>query len=151
MSEDYIQKLESNGIKATAVRLLVWKAMKNCPQMLSLGDLEKILETVDKSTISRTIRLFLEHRMIHSIDDGSGAIKYAVCNDDCDCTINDLHTHFHCRQCGKTFCFENVAIPEISIPSGFVSESVNLVVKGICSDCSKFAPKLQEKDIIFAP
>ncbi|MDR0370538.1 MAG: transcriptional repressor [Prevotellaceae bacterium] len=142
MNEKYIQKLESNGIKATAIRLLVWRTMKNCSLTFSLGDLEGALETVDKSTISRTIRLFLEHKMIHSIDDGSGAMKYAVCNDECDCSINDLHIHFHCRQCGKTCCFEQVAIPEFSIPNGFVAENVNLVVKGICNVCAKFATKL---------
>jgi Fur family ferric uptake transcriptional regulator len=139
MNKEYIQTLEANGIGVTAVRLLIWKAMKDCPQTFSLADLQNTLKTVDKSTISRTIRLFFGHKLIHSIDDGSGSVKYAVCHNDCDCSLDDSHVHFHCRKCEKTFCLENIAIPGIKVPNGFFSESINLVVKGICGECSKFA------------
>jgi len=138
MENKYIEKLEGCGINATAVRLLVFKAMNAFTRMFSLADLELELDTVDKSTLSRTIRLFLENRLIHSIDDGSGSIKYAVCNDDCNCSLDDLHVHFHCHRCKKTFCLENVAIPQITLPKGFMTDSINLVMKGLCFDCSKY-------------
>ena len=51
-------KLVDRGIKPTAVRLLIFKAMLEYPQAFSLSDLETALETVDKSTVSRTITLF---------------------------------------------------------------------------------------------
>ena len=85
MEEDiYLDKLDRRGIKPTAIRLLVIKAMMQAERAVSLLDLETLLDTVDKSTISRTIALFLSHHLIHSIDDGSGSLKYAVCDNSCN-------------------------------------------------------------------
>ena len=70
MEEDiYLDKLDRRGIKPTAIRLLVIKAMMQAERAVSLLDLETLLDTVDKSTISRTIALFLSHHLILSIDD----------------------------------------------------------------------------------
>ena len=67
MEEDiYLDKLDRRGIKPTAIRLLVIKAMMQAERAVSLLDLETLLDTVDKSTISRTIALFLSHHLIHS-------------------------------------------------------------------------------------
>ena len=55
MEEDiYLDKLDRRGIKPTAIRLLVIKAMMQAERAVSLLDLETLLDTVDKSTISRT-------------------------------------------------------------------------------------------------
>ena len=71
MEEDiYLDKLVRRDIKPTAIRLLVIKEMMQAERAVSLLDLETLLDTVDKSTISRTIALFLSHHLIHSIDDG---------------------------------------------------------------------------------
>ena len=89
MEEDiYLDKLDRRGIKPTAIRLLVIKAMMQAERAVSLLDLETLLDTVDKSTISRTIALFLSHHLIHSIDDGSGSLKYAVCDNSCNCVVH---------------------------------------------------------------
>ena len=64
MEEDiYLDKLDRRGIKPTAIRLLVIKAMMQAERAVSLLDLETLLDTVDKSTISRTIALFLSHHL----------------------------------------------------------------------------------------
>ncbi|MDR2472613.1 MAG: transcriptional repressor [Tannerella sp.] len=137
MNALFINKLEESGVNPTAVRLLVFRSMNSFSRMFSLADLEDDLDTVDKSTLSRTIRLFIQHKLIHSIDDGSGSVKYAVCSEGCNCTLDDLHVHFHCHECRTTFCLENVAIPAIKLPQGFVTDNINLVMKGLCSECSK--------------
>ena len=60
MEEDiYLDKLVRRDIKPTAIRLLVIKEMMQAERAVSLLDLETLLDTVDKSTISRTIALFL--------------------------------------------------------------------------------------------
>jgi Fur family ferric uptake transcriptional regulator len=134
-----IKILEERGVKPTSIRILILRTMLGFNRAFSMTDLEYTLETVDKSTVSRTIHLFLEHKLIHGIDDGSGSIKYAVCNDSCNCDLDDLHIHFHCRKCGKTFCLENIAIPGVKAPDGLLFESANLVIKGICNECPKLA------------
>ncbi|MDR1938716.1 MAG: transcriptional repressor [Tannerellaceae bacterium] len=139
--ENYVERLEARGIKPTAIRLLVFRAMLEHPQAFSLLDMESKLDTVDKSTLFRTISLFHEKLLIHSIDDGSGSIKYSVCSSGCTCSLNDLHVHFSCTGCKKTFCLENISIPEVQLPPGFLLENINFVLKGLCRHCSTFAPR----------
>ena len=136
MEEDiYLDKLDRRGIKPTAIRLLVIKddAGRACGV---IARFETLLDTVDKSTISRTIALFLSHHLIHSIDDGSGSLKYAVCDNSCNCVVQDLHSHFYCEKCHRTFCLEGTHIPVIDLPKGFTLHSINYVLKGVCSECT---------------
>lgn len=135
----YETRLEERGIKPTAVRILILKAMLEQKNAFSLYGLEEFLDTVDKSTLSRTIHLFHEKRLIHSIDDGSGSMKYSVCSKDCSCAINDLHVHFTCTECKNTFCLESISIPKVQLPPDFILKSVNFVFKGLCNQCSKHA------------
>jgi Fe2+/Zn2+ uptake regulation proteins len=134
--DEYEKRLEDRGIRITAVRLMILKEMLNSPQAFSLADLEEKLDTVDKSTLFRTISLFHEKLLIHSIDDGSGSMKYSVCSSDCMCSLNDLHVHFFCTKCKKTYCLESIHIPKVQLPTGFLLENVNFVLKGLCNHCS---------------
>lgn len=138
--------LTRREIQPTAIRLLVLQAMQEAEQSVSLSDLEDILDTVDKSTIFRTITLFLSHHLIHSIDDGTGSFKYALCSPDCSCEVNDQHTHFHCEGCNKTFCFKNIPTPVVQLPDGFTLNSINYVLKGLCPECAA-KDKTQTKPI----
>lgn len=61
MSSPFINLLEEREIKPTAIRVLVLKAMLEFDRAFSLSDLEFQLDTVDKSSISRTIHIFHEH------------------------------------------------------------------------------------------
>lgn len=135
--EFFLHKLEHRGIKATANRLLILRAMCRGDEAVSLPMLEGMLHSIDKSTISRTLNLFLQHKLIHCIDDGSGALKYALCNDDCDCEVEQEHTHFTCEECGRTFCLKAVSAPIVPLPYGFVLSSINYVLKGLCPQCSE--------------
>lgn len=132
----YLEKLQLREIKPTAVRLMVLKTLAASSEALSLLDIVERLETVDKSTVSRTLALFLEHHLVHSIDDGSGSLKYALCSNECACDVDDLHTHFYCTKCHRTLCLRGLPVPIVHLPENFRLESVNYVLKGICADCS---------------
>ena len=103
-----LNKLAFRGIKPTAMRILILQEMLLSEEALSLTDLEARLDTVDRSTIFRTVTLFLSHHLVHGVDDGSGALKYAVCDNSCNCSVEDLHTHFYCEGCHKTFCLKQI-------------------------------------------
>ncbi len=141
----YEDKLRLRGIKPTAMRLLILRAMSRGDETVSLPQLEKLLPTVDKSTISRTLTLFLLHRLIHVVDDGSGSLKYNVCGDDCDCGIEDEHTHFYCERCHRTFCLKRIHVPVVPLPEGFVLGSINYVIKGLCPECAEKSESLKVK------
>lgn len=137
MNSPFVSLLEERDIKPTAIRILVLKAMIEFDRAFNLSDLEAQLDTVDKSTISRTIHLFHEHQLIHSFDDGSGSVKYSVCSRDCHCSIEDMHAHFYCNYCKKAFCLDNISIPGFQLSPVMQIESVNLVIKGYCGQCNK--------------
>ncbi len=63
-------------------------------------------------------------------------LKYAVCDNSCNCVVQDLHSHFYCEKCHRTFCLEGTHIPVIDLPEGFTLHSINYVLKGICQECS---------------
>ena len=131
-----LEKLKLRDIKPTAMRLLILREMLKTDQAMSLADLEERLDTVDKSTIFRTVMLFLSHHLAHCVDDGSGALKYAVCSDDCTCSVSDQHVHFYCEGCHRAFCFRQQAVPVVEAPEGFVLHGVNYVLKGLCPACA---------------
>ncbi len=132
----YVEKLEARGIKPTAMRILILRTMMQTRQAMSLIDIVDMLVTAEKSTVSRTLALFLSHHLVHSIDDGSGALKYAVCSDSCSCDVDDLHVHFFCTHCQRTLCLRGLPVPVVHLPEGFSLDSVNYVMKGVCSDCA---------------
>ena len=130
------QTLEKAGIRITAVRLLIWREIRNSFQgAFSLSDIEEALPTVDKSTIFRTLTLFKESHLLHDIDDGSGSHKYCVCHHD-DTRACTGHVHLTCRICHRTFCLPDVRIPQVALPAGFEPEETEYLVKGICPSCS---------------
>jgi Fur family ferric uptake transcriptional regulator len=135
-TNDYcIERLSKRGIKPTSTRILILKTILKRKEVFSLADLETELQTIDKSTIFRTLVLFLKQRLIHTIDDGSGSLKYSVCDEDCDCSIERQHVHFYCKECKRTFCLRETQVPTVNLPEGFSSESINYVIKGLCSSC----------------
>lgn len=129
--------LERHEIKPTSSRILVVKAMEAFPDTFSLSDLETELESVDKSTIFRVLTLFAQHSLIHEIDDGSGSTKYCLCHNTHPCDVDELHCHFYCESCHKTFCLSNIHVPPIHLPAGFKAGYATYVLKGTCPDCSR--------------
>ncbi|OQX97999.1 MAG: transcriptional repressor [Bacteroidetes bacterium 4572_117] len=137
MNNEFDNKLKSRNIKPTAMRELVLKVLTEQMTTISLPELEQKFDRADKATLYRTLKTFEESKLIHSVDDGSGAMKYAICQDSCHCNPEDLHVHFLCTKCKQTSCLSEIPVPEINLPDNFSFESVNMVVKGICSNCKK--------------
>ena len=130
-----IEILERKGVRVTSIRILVMEALTAASRPMSLSDLETVLDTVDKSSIFRTLEVFEKHHAVHSIDDGTGSIKFEVCEGGTDCTVSDMHTHFYCEKCHRTYCLKDINVPVVNLPEGFEMHSVNYIVKGICPGC----------------
>lgn len=136
LSTDFIEnQLKLHNIRPTATRILILKEMFKYKNTFNLTDIEIAIDTIDKSTIYRTIILFEEQHLLHSVQDGTGSIKYCICKQDHTCSLDELHAHFHCEICKQTFCIENEHIPLISLEEGFIAKSINYTIKGICPKC----------------
>lgn len=130
-------QLLNRRIRPTAMRELVLRVLTDQTTAISLSELEKKFDRADKVTLYRTLKTFEEKKLIHSIDDGTGSMKYALCKETCQCNPEDLHIHFLCSVCGKTYCLDDIAVPQVQLPVGFSLESLNLIVKGKCANCRK--------------
>lgn len=136
-SQDMISRLESKGIRPTANRILVMKALMGEQNPQSLSNLERKMVSMDKSSIFRTLTLFLEHDVVHAFEDGRGVICYELCEEKGACDHHDGHIHFYCESCQRSFCMEDIHIPSFELPVGFYPHSISFVIKGECPDCRK--------------
>lgn len=136
-SQDMISRLESKGIRPTANRILVMKTLMGEQNPQSLSNLERKMVSMDKSSIFRTLTLFLEHDVVHAFEDGRGVLCYELCEEKGACDHYDGHIHFYCESCQRSFCMEDIHIPSFELPEGFYPHSISFVIKGECPDCRK--------------
>ena len=136
-SQDMISRLESKGIRPTANRILVMKTLMGEQNPQSLSNLERKMVSLDKSSIFRTLTLFLEHDVVHAFEDGRGVLCYELCEEKGACDHHDGHIHFYCESCQRSFCMEDIHIPSFELPEGFYPHSISFVIKGECPDCRK--------------
>ena len=129
--------MKEHGIKPTANRIIVVKALSEGNRPLSMTELEDRIGSIDKSGIFRALTLFKEQHLVHVLEDGDG-VRYELCHSHDHAVDNDMHIHFHCEHCGETICLEDLAIPEVQLPEGFLIQSANFVLKGICPKCQKY-------------
>lgn len=139
-SQDIISRLESKGIRPTANRILVMKTLMGEQNPQSLSNLERKMVSMDKSSIFRTLTLFLEHDVVHAFEDGRGVLCYELCEEKGACDHHDGHIHFYCESCQRSFCMEDIHIPSFELPEGFYPHSISFVIKGECPDCRKKHP-----------
>lgn len=136
-SQDMISRLESKGIRPTANRILVIKTLMGEQNPQSLSNLERKMVSMDKSSIFRTLTLFLEHDVVHAFEDGRGVLCYELCEEKGACDHHDGHIHFYCESCQRSFCMEDIHIPSFELPEGFYPHSISFVIKGECPECRK--------------
>lgn len=127
--------LTEHGIKPTANRIVIAKALAAAGRAVSMKELEAAIHTIDKSNIFRTLTLFREHHLVHTLEDGSDTVRYELCFSHDESEDEDLHVHFYCERCRRTYCLYDVPIPDVALPHGYERTSVNYMVKGVCPKC----------------
>ncbi len=129
--------LMAHGVRPTANRIVVTRVLNGARRPLSMRELEDEIETMDKSAVFRTLMLFKEHRLVHVISDGSNSERYELCRSHDHAHDDDAHLHFYCERCHRTFCIDEVAVPEVKLPKGYVMSSAMFVARGVCPECGK--------------
>jgi Fur family transcriptional regulator, ferric uptake regulator len=104
---------------------------------LSHGDIEKEIDSsMDRVTVYRTLKTFLDKGLIHKVLDDEGSLKYALCNEACSVAgHHHNHVHFKCVRCGQTNCLTNVEIPTVKLPKGYKAKEIDLLIQGVCEHC----------------
>ena len=137
MREEVDHILKRNQLSVTDSRKKILELFLNNDGALAHADIEKKAgEKFDRVTIYRTLQVFVEKGIIHSIPTADNSIRYALCKEDCaEGHHHDNHVHFICSHCEKTICMEGVTVPQVKLPRGFTPDQYEMVVTGVCKDC----------------
>jgi len=129
--------LKRNGLSVTASRTKILGLFLDAAGALAHADIEKNTDgAFDRVTVYRTLQTFVEKGIIHQIPTTDNSILYALCKQDCEeGRHHDNHVHFVCNQCVKTFCLDEVLVPEVKLPKGFTPSEASMIVSGVCMDC----------------
>ena len=133
--DDLAEYFKQKGVRTTANRILVLRALMAATQPMSLNELETTLYPMDKSSISRVLTLFLAHDIVHAFEDGRGVCNYELCASDGVCLGEDEHIHFYCERCQHSYCMETLEVPPLRLPKGYSAHAISIVKKGICPHC----------------
>ena len=133
-----ISLMQEHGVRLTANRLLIARALESAGRPLSMTELEDLLETIDKSGVFRTLQLFREAGLVHVLEDSGDGVRYELCHSHCHDagSHDDLHVHFYCERCHRTFCLDESPVPEVAVPAGYTPLTRSFLVRGLCPSCS---------------
>jgi Fur family ferric uptake transcriptional regulator len=131
--------MSRHDIRPTANRILILRMLQRESRPLSLGELEDRLPLIDKSNISRTLTTFRSRHLVHVLESGDEVMRYELCLSHSEDADDDMHVHFYCEQCHRTFCLSDLAIPTVEIPAGYQARTATYLVKGLCPECRKSA------------
>ena len=129
--------LEEHGVKVTPNRLLVARALGESRRPLSLRELEDRLETIDKSNIFRALTVFRDAHLVHVLEDAGDGVRYELCHSHHHDLDDDVHVHFYCTRCHRTFCLEDTPVPPVKAPEGYEVETVSYLLRGVCPECAR--------------
>ena len=138
MKHEVADILKRNQLSVTESRRKILELFRNNTGALAHADIEKRTgEHFDRVTIYRTLQTFVEKGIVHTIPTADNSVLYALCKDECkESHHHDNHVHFICDECGTTYCLENISIPALSLPKGFVVKRTDVVASGICDKCA---------------
>lgn len=129
--------LRHNQLSVTQSRVKILELFLQSNGALAHGDIEKKTgEKFDRVTVYRTLQTFMEKGIVHIIPTTDNSVRYALCKDNCSQGHHhDNHVHFVCEECGTTTCLEEVTVPEVKLPQGFLPNQAEMVVNGVCRNC----------------
>ena len=133
-SESILKKYK---LKNTPLRRVLLERFIRADHALSHKDIEdQLSKDFDRVTIYRNLNSFEKSGIIHQVRGEENIKLYALCHEECsDHNHLDSHVHFKCERCGKTFCLDEVKIPDISLPTGYSINELSYLAIGTCDTC----------------
>jgi Fe2+ or Zn2+ uptake regulation protein len=134
---DLSVRLRARGQRVTSQRLLIHAALRELGRHATadevLSAVSPRLPGVSLPTIYATLELLEDLGLVRRVNAGSGPALWDP--------RNELHHHTACRRCGRVDDLEidvDAAGPaEVARRTGFEPDRVELLVSGLCADCSR--------------
>lgn len=130
------QTLWDAGHRVTRQRSLILEAVCAANGHTPLGDVylrvQRADRSIDRSTVYRALRLFVDLGLVVAADTGDGETYYEVAKP-------QPHHHLVCRLCGSESEIGDAALQamfdEVAARHDFLVETDHLVLFGICKEC----------------
>ena len=134
---DVAHRLRNQGYRLTPQRQLVWDALRRATSHLTAEQIhEEVSKTVpdfNVASVYRTLTLLEELQLAKSVQLGDGKGHWEVAHPDDE-------FHLVCRVCSRVIHHSSDLVQRardhLSTKHGFVAERVDLVVYGVCADCT---------------
>ena len=127
--------LEHHGVKVTANRLLLARELEKAGRPLSMMELQERVDSIDKSNVFRALMAFKDAHLVHVLE--GDPVRYELCHSEHEDHDDDLHVHFYCTRCHKTYCLEEIPIPLVTAPEGYEVEEASYLLRGVCPECGR--------------
>jgi Fe2+ or Zn2+ uptake regulation protein len=129
---DLTQRLRESGLRVTRPRLLVLEMLGRTRNHLSVDELVSELHTcgtpLPRGSVYGIVEALVEHGLLAQAELGPGPARYEL-------DRGEQHCHFICSACGDTQDIPAPTFQEPSLPVDGRVDSVQLVLRGICSSC----------------
>lgn len=137
---DYIRIMNEAGLKPSETRMVVLSVIGSGGRPLKATEIHGLVSekrTMDKVTIYRILDLLVKHGLIERIGSPDNrSFFYGLAPNN----LHPAHPHFFCRMCGMARCLDpsiskNLIGKEIAPMIPGVTETVQINISGICTDC----------------
>jgi Fur family ferric uptake transcriptional regulator len=132
----YEDIIRAAGHRVTPQRIRILDAICDGGGHTTLGEVyarvRQVDRSIDRSTLYRTLKLFVELGLVVSADTGDGETYYEIAKP-------HRHHHLVCRQCGQQQEIDHAAVEPVFKHLldryGFQADTDHLVLFGICANC----------------
>ncbi|WP_157314929.1 Fur family transcriptional regulator [Chitinibacter sp. GC72] len=117
--------------RITPARVDILAALLGAQRPLSHLDIQELLAPgLDRVTVYRVLDWLTAENLAHKLSGDDRVWRFSAAK------APHHHAHFHCQQCGRFYCLEDVKTDlPVALPKSFIADSVEITVKGICADC----------------
>jgi Fe2+ or Zn2+ uptake regulation protein len=129
-------KLRDRHLRVTPQRIVIHRALCSHAQHMTaeqvLASVSEVLPGTSLPTVYSTLELLESLGLVRRVGTGNGAVVF-------DSRV-EPHAHTVCRRCGAMADLEGTAAPDDALAraeaGGFLPDHAQLVVWGLCRDCS---------------
>jgi Fe2+ or Zn2+ uptake regulation protein len=135
-ADDLVALLHERGQRATPQRLVILRELRRRARHATADEVGNAvrdeLPGTSTPTVYATLELLTELGLARRIDTGAGAALYDA--------RTEPHQHTVCRRCGRIddldVELQSAQLLSAARAAGFSPVSVELVISGLCADCS---------------
>jgi Fe2+ or Zn2+ uptake regulation protein len=133
MDQDLERLLVSSHLRVTAARRAVFRALKTASAPLSHVEITKLCSEIDKTSVYRTIELFIRLGVVVGVSHGWKQ-RYELA-----APYRPHHHHLYCVNCSRTEELQSekleAAIRDLAGTSNFEIQEHTFEATGLCNEC----------------